>query len=201
MPPNVHRLEILLGTLLVALCCWQVIGPTAYAQLPDPLQVVKPQQATPQEKSERALKPWQAEVKQRLEQIEQRIAAQESDEESQVSAELKRQQELLSWLALSLSQLEAERNKSQQLESYLEGEQEALDKFLQAGFDASEPATFLRLDEARDELLSEQRRLARLREKSKAATAAWEHARQELKERSSARRLALEAFETNRDDA
>ncbi|MCH7752162.1 MAG: mechanosensitive ion channel [Planctomycetes bacterium] len=201
MPPNVHRLGVVLGRLLVALCCWQEFEPTAHAQLPDPLQLVEPRQATPQEKPERALKPWQAEVKQRLEQIEHRIAEQESDQESQPSAELKRQQELLSWLALSLSQLEAERNKSQQLESYLEGEQEALDKFLQEGLDESEPATFLRLDEARDELLSEQRRLARLREKSNAATAAWEHARQELKQRSSARRLALEASETNRDDS
>ncbi len=198
---DAHKLKAAVKTLLVVLGCWLVVGPTAHAQLPDPLQAVVPQAETSSEKTQRKLKPWQAEVKQRLEQVEQHIADQKADEASPVSAELERQQELLSWLSLSLSQLEAEQNKSGQLASYLAGEQEALDKFLHEGLDESEPATFLQLDEARDELRAEQRRMARLRAKSKAAQEALESARKELKERSSARRLALETFETNTDDA
>ena len=201
MLQDAQRLKAAVRALLVALWFCQLVGPLAYAELPDPLKAVTAQQAASPEEPQRELKPWQVEVKQRLDQITQHIAEREADEATEVSVELKRQKELLSWLALSLSQLEAEQNKSAQLASYLAGEQEALDKFLHEGLDESEPATFLRLDEARDDLQLEQRRLTRLSAKSKAAMAALESARKELRERSSARRLALEALETNSDDA
>lgn len=188
--------------LLFALFCWAVTGTTGHAQLPDPLKsVASPQQSSSRNSPERELEPWQADVKQRLDLIEKQVAEHESDEASTVLSEFKRQQELLSWLALSLAQLEAEQNKTEQLARYLAGEQEELDKFLHEGLDESEPATFLQLDEARDELKSEQRRISRLLAKSKVALAALESARKERKERGSARRLALEAFETNSDDA
>jgi potassium efflux system protein len=198
---DAYKLKIVVVAVLVAFCQGLPFEPSAYAQLPDPLQSLAPQPKPSSEKPQRELKPWQADVKQRLEKIEHRIAEQEADETAAVSKELKRQQELLSWLALSLSQLEAEQDKSKQLESYLTGEQDALDKFLHEGLDESEPATFLQLDEARDELKAEQQRIKRLRSKSKSSQEALEDARKEIKERSSARRRALETFETNKDDS
>ena len=203
MFPHLDPSKTVQAAFLIAHCFWLVYVAPARAELPTPLEAVAPPPASAEEKPKRELKPWQEDVANRLKQVEKQLdkkGEEQEDESSSATTELKRQQELLSWLTLSLSQIEAEQDKTEQLESYPNGEREALEKFLHEGLEEAESKTFIQLDETRDELRTQKRRLKRLEDKSKAAQAALENARKEKKEQSSARRLALENYEINKDD-
>ena len=191
------RLSLLLATLMVGLC----IGNPVLGQNPLPVQLNSQEKVEPEEKEEEvSVDEWIKGAQERLKEVTARIKELEKDEEQEPTAKQKQQQELLSWLELTLSQLQDEQKKAEQLDEYLKTEQEELDKFLQQGLSSEDPASFLDLDNTRDELAAEQKRLKRVKNRVEAATESLETARKEQKERASARRLALEAVERNSDD-
>ena len=191
-----HRRLAAFGLIALAAVCLRC-DRAIYAQLPN--ETASPQvqtTATPQEQSKRPLDAWQAEVITRLQEVEKRLAEPGGD---QTAEELKRQQQLLSRLDLTLSQAITEANRAQTLEQEIAESQEALDAFQRGDHAGSEAATFLELDETRDELATEQRRLSRWSDKADSASTALDAARRELKKRNSARRQARESRETNTD--
>ncbi len=179
-----HRSLAALGLIALAAVCLRCER-DAFAQLPNGTALPQAQAPAAQEETKRPLDAWQAEVKTRLQELEQRLAEPEG---GQPADELKRQQELLSRLDLTLSQAITEANRTQTLEQEKTENQEALDAFQREGPTNPEAATFLELDETRDELAMEQRRLSRLRDKTETAVAALDAARQEFKKRNSERR-------------
>ena len=201
-------------TLRSILCCLLLLGLTQSLAAPlsvfgqTPLNLPLPgieqdqdddKQVEEEEDQRGSLKEWRSSAQQRLKEVAARIKEAEEGEETQPTAKQKQQEELLSWLDLTLSQLGDEREKAHQLAEYLKTEQEQLDKFLQEGLSAKEDS-FVDLDRAQDELATEQKRLRRVENRVKASTESFESARQEQQERASARRQAREAVETNTDD-
>ncbi len=174
-------------------------GKAAFAQVQLPMQMTEGQSETPPKDEKRPLEAWQTEVKQKLSDLEKRIAEIKSAEESP-PGHLSRQEELLSRIELTLSQAISEDKGLQELASEVTKQQEQLDSFIQEGISDPESVTFMQLDEARDELGSEQRRLSRLLDKSQDVLSTLETAQEKLRECNAARRRAKEAFETN-DDA
>ena len=100
----------------------------------------------------------------------------------------------LSWLDLTLSQLQAEREKAKPLAEFLESKKEELENFLQTGIDDDE-LSFLDLDRTQDALSVEN--AERGRASSSELRRLPKHLRQlttNAKKRASKRRIAREAF-------
>lgn len=152
-----------------------------------------------EEEERGSLEDWRASAQQRLKEVSARIKEAEENEDDQPTPKQRQQEELLSWLDLTLSQLGDEQEKAEQLSEYLRTEKEQLEKFVQEGL-ADKENSFVQLDRSQDELAAEKKRLSRVKKRVKAATEAAESARHEQKERASARRQAREAVERNSDD-
>ena len=184
--------------VLLAIFCLAL--PTACAQVPTTLEIATPTATAPPQEEKRSVKKWRKEVKQQLAEAEQRAKEIEAEEDVKPPATLRRRIELLSRTETALSQLAAEEEVGDKTQDDRKKLQTELDDFLRQGFSEEERITFFQLDEARDDLQSEQRRLTRLIDKDKSASAALEQAQEEFKQRSSARRLMREKAESNDQD-
>ena len=201
------RVSGLLSLLLSIVIAGEVAAPsTAVGQNPLDLAIPKgseeakdetPEQEPPLKKV--SVEKWREKAQKRLKEVRARIKDAEANEEEEPTTKQKQQEELLSWLDLTLSQLEDERNKSHELAKYLKTEMEQLDKFLQSDLSTDEDS-YIDLDRARDELASERKRLKRAESRVETTNEVLELARQEQRERASARRKTLEAFNTSNDD-
>ena len=186
--------------VLVLLAAVGVALPQACAQLPNTLELVPPKIATPPQEKKRSTKEWRKEIKEQLAEAKHRANEFEADGDSRPPATIRRRIELLSRVETALSQLAAEEEVASKKQEDRKNIQEELDDFLQHGFSAEERISFLQLDEARNDLQSEQRRLTRLVDKEKSTETAREQAREDSQKRSSARRLMREKAENNDQD-
>lgn len=193
-----------LGLLALAIACWSSHGVSStHAQ--NPLtQLASQKSDEPQEEEkkdpEKELADWQESVSERLKESAAQIEELSKEEGQKIPERLKEQQELLSWLDLTLSQLEAEWEKSEQLAEYLEARLEALENFVQQGL-SEESTPFSELDRTQDSFEAELQRQKSLESRVESFTEALETAREEQKRRASQRRIAREAVETNDDDS
>ncbi len=193
-----------LGLLALAIACWSSHGVSStHAQ--NPLtQLASQKSDEPQEEEkkdpEKELADWQESVSERLKESAAQIEELSKEEGQKIPERLKEQQELLSWLDLTLSQLEAEWEKSEQLAKYLEARLEALEDFVQQGL-SEESTPFSELDRTQDSFEAELQRQKSLESRVESFTEALETAREEQKRRASQRRIAREAVETNDDDS
>ncbi|MCG8448641.1 MAG: hypothetical protein MI725_03550, partial [Pirellulales bacterium] len=177
------------------------ISLTARAQIPPSLELVQPKAPTPQEeKKKRSVEEWREEIKQKRAEAEQRAKEFEAEEEAKPPATLLRRIELLSRVDTVLSQLAAEEEVANKIKEDRQELQTKLEEFQQEGFSDEQRISFFQLDEARNDLQSEQRRLTRLVDKEKSANTAHEQAQEDFRERSSKRRLMREKAESNDQD-
>lgn len=188
-------------TSLVLLAFLLAAQPAANAQVPQALQLATPQADPPQEEEGPSLADWRKDVRERLNDAKLRSKELRTDGEVPLPATLKRQIELLSRVDTVLAQLAAEEEVTKKNQIDSKNLQDETNDFLQHGFSETQRITFLQLDEARDDLQDEQRRLARLTDEEKSATLSLEKAEQDFKNRSSARRLLREKVASNDQDA
>ena len=175
----------------------------SYGQFPSPLDLSQREETLP--RGEEIEKPSVAErrenVKQRLKEAEAQLKAYQEDEEGPAPpASLKREIEQLSRIETVLAQLAAEKKTQEKNEQDRESLQKATDDFLEHGFGETERISFLELDQAQDDLVDEQRRLARLQEEEKSSMSALEDSEQDLRQKTSTRRLAQEKYNDNARD-
>jgi len=188
---------VLLGIALAATAMQQeVAGQVAPAlQLPEAPATTQPKK----EDTARSLEEWQTEIKGRLAETEALLKQAEEAEETP-SPTLKRQLEILSRINLTLAQLTAKKEQTEQAKIDRQELQKDLEQLIQHGLSSNESASIRQLDQVRDKLRSEQRRLNRIEAKEKAASVALQKAQQDAKEKNSARRLAKENSKENADD-
>ncbi|MCH2115025.1 MAG: mechanosensitive ion channel [Pirellulales bacterium] len=186
----------------VAATCWLYSSEhLAQAQVPPTLQLTKPKKAPEKQEETNSVAERRKDVNERLKRVEQSIQQMESDQATEPPAALTRQVELLTRIETLLSQHATEQEVAEKNKADLSQLQAGLDAFLRRGFSEGERITFLRLDEERNELETELRRLERIVRKEKTALAAFEQAQQEAREQSSARRRSLAKVEQNDNDA
>ena len=192
------------AALLAVVCSALWLGaaaPVGRADVLPGLQLTKPKSGALDQEEKESLSRWRQDVKERLRDSDERVNDIEAQENAEPPATLKRRIELLSHIETTLSQIAAEEEVAKKTQKDLGKLQAELDEFLQHGFGEGERITFLELDEERDDLEAEQRRLARRRDKQKSANSAFEQAQRETKQQSSARRRIREKVEGNDKDA
>ena len=139
---------------------------------------------------------WQADVRGRLAEAKLLLKEAEAAEETPAPT-LKRQLEILSRIDLTLGQQIAAEEQTKKINGEREQIQKDLKQLIQHGLSVSDSASIRQLDQLRDELRSEERRLQRLEEKEKAAALSRAKAREDAKRKSSARRLIKEKVQEN----
>lgn len=188
--------SLIIALVWGAVCC-ACVATSDCAQLQNGVPAATAEPNATETDSPRPLDEWRTTVRSRLQGLEPRLAQPPAGAPAE---QLQREQELLSHLELTLTQAIAEQDKAASLEAEKAERKQDRDDFVREGFSDGAPPTFIQLDETRDDLAAERRRLARLVDNSEAAIAALETARKELKDRASARRLAREELEVNEDD-
>lgn len=191
-----HRAwQTLLGCLLAIVMAFS----SANAQVPEALNPSQAPTAASKQKEKRTLEQWREEIKERLAAVNDEIQRAEK-EAGTSSSSTTRRFKALTRIDLLLTQLVGEQSKAIKLDEDRQQLQKSLDQLIQQGLDEDADTSFRRLDQVREDLRVEKRRLKRATEKEDAATAALETAQAEAKERSSARRQAKEKSEDNADD-
>jgi len=186
---------------IVAIACgviplWRVPTQQAFA-----IELPGTKAAPSEEKVERPLEEWHAEVKEKLIEATRIYQQRQEDSEHEPSGALIKQVELLKRLDFTLSQLATKLSDRKKAESDRKQAQVDLDLFRQARIDVSKRIPFLQFDLARDELASELQRLERREQALKAIKASLENANQDLKQRNSSQRRAKENYDKQTDDA
>lgn len=147
----------------------------------------------------RTLEEWKASVEERIQETTAEIDTAKKDG-NEPARSSKRELKALTRTNLLLTQLLGEKTKATKLKSDQKELQKSLDELIQDGLGSEADTSFRRLDQIREELETEKRRLERSLDKEQSAVAAMETAEEQLKERSVELRQAREKSEDNTDD-
>ncbi len=166
------------------------------AQIPPALALPEAPVSAAKAETVRSIAEWQADVRGRLAEAKLLLKEAEAAKETPAPT-LKRQLEILSRIDLTLGQQIAAEEQTKKINGEREQIQKDLKQLIQHGLSVSDSASIRQLDQLRDELRSEERRLQRLEEKEKAAALSREKSREDAKRKSSARRLIKEKVQGN----
>lgn len=187
---------LVLGTLFLAGVGFCSTGLSQPPRLLQTNEATSPAEPAP----ERTLEEWREDARQRLKEVEANLKEFVETEETPPDL-LKKQAELLARLELTLTRWLDEQDKKSKLDSELESRAKELEQLNQFGLREEEKSSFRLLDDVRDSLEVEARRLARTAEKEDAAAAALDAAVKDAAEKNSARRQARERADANTEDA
>ncbi len=187
--------------VLVVMCCVFILPDVAVGQIPPVVQLPEAPAPTPPENPQRSLAEWQADVKARMKSTEQQQPQQQAEDgNSKPSLLLKQQLERLAQIDFTLGQIKRGKEESGKIKKSRLELKKQLDQLTQLGLGKGNSFSIRELDQARDVLRVEQRRLKRFVEKEKTAISALEKAQQDFKKKNSSRRLIKEKSEENTDD-